>query len=578
MKEPAPINELLETRFSGARVPLSIQESWKRCLASGLKPNSRPELQVLPQTRISDITERESLLVRIARAELEHLFAQIAGTSFMVAFADRNGVVLDRILESGLQGSDAAQSVVVGSRWLEHQRGTNALGLALIEEKPVAVSAGEHFYASMGHLSCFAAPVRNPFGRAVGAIDATTDLRVRPAHTLALINLSAQHIEERLFLAHFADELIVAGHARAEYLDTGSAGLLAVDETGWIVGANETAKAMLSNLLNRLPAPLERVFDSRYETLVERLSRQTIVSVCDRLGSMMHIKIRQLGQRTKPEFVAVQLPRPQAKPAAPAAPAEPEFICQDPTLLSCRARLAEAIAAGAWVCIGGLPGAGKQSLLEAVATEHAFTWSQIGHTADRHSAAPEPDALLVPESFFLEEEADTIQTFLEKMRARPTALIVLRNQGNGDEPPPRRGWFSQFLRIQIPPLQERQDFEKILLAQLRAIHPKLTLHRDAIRFLETAYLPRQIDDLALVLRCAAGQSETRCIGLETIESAHKLVICEEGAPCSACAGFPLRTRQCLAIKRAWKQLDGNVSAVARRLKISRTTIYAHLKT
>ena len=73
----------------------------------------------------------------------------------------------------------------------------------------------------------------------LGVIDATSNAKARNEHTLALVKLASRNIENRLFSEHFCDSLILMFHARQEYLPTTSVAMIAVDEYGFIEGAND---------------------------------------------------------------------------------------------------------------------------------------------------------------------------------------------------------------------------------------------------------------------------------------------------------------------------------------------------
>jgi transcriptional regulator of acetoin/glycerol metabolism len=48
-------------------------------------------------------------------------------------------------------------------------------------------------------------------------------------------------------------------------------------------------------------------------------------------------------------------------------------------------------------------------------------------------------------------------------------------------------------------------------------------------------------------------------------------------PCAPCAQSPMRKESCVLIQKTWMDSGGNISLVARRLGVSRTTIYKHIK-
>ena len=104
---------------------------------------------------------------------------QIAGTNFMVAYADTRGVVLDALLDDEFKKSDAGKAVIPGSIWTENYRGTNALGLALHSGSSQIVAGHDHFFRKLGNLSCFAVPIYGQDDQIVGVIDATSDAASR---------------------------------------------------------------------------------------------------------------------------------------------------------------------------------------------------------------------------------------------------------------------------------------------------------------------------------------------------------------------------------------------------------------
>ncbi|WP_348632232.1 GAF domain-containing protein, partial [Mesorhizobium sp. M2D.F.Ca.ET.232.01.1.1] len=91
--------------------------------------------------------------------------SQIAGSNFIIALGDAEGMVLDTISDQHFADSTAGRSVIPGSTWSEARYGTNALGLAAAGKEAVAVYGREHYFTCHGHLSCMAAPILDSNGR-----------------------------------------------------------------------------------------------------------------------------------------------------------------------------------------------------------------------------------------------------------------------------------------------------------------------------------------------------------------------------------------------------------------------------
>ncbi|MGB2462691.1 MAG: sigma-54-dependent Fis family transcriptional regulator, partial [Candidatus Puniceispirillaceae bacterium] len=226
----------------------AISDSWARCRGFGLQAAGKPVEAVISPAEMAIILEKNTYIRQMVIPELELLYNQIAGTNFMVAYADNAGVVLDSLQDEDFQAGEGGKAVIPGSVWMEQHRGTNALGLALHSGKPQIVAGRDHYFKKLGDLSCFAAPIFDHDEQIVGVIDATSDAKARNHHTLALVNLAARNVENRLFVEQFSSSLILSFHARHEYLTTTSVALIAVDSYGFIEGANANAKAMLSGL------------------------------------------------------------------------------------------------------------------------------------------------------------------------------------------------------------------------------------------------------------------------------------------------------------------------------------------
>ena len=118
-----------------------ISESWIRCISTGLNPFKDPKQRLISSIELKQIKEKNEALRKIIIPEIELLYSQIAGTNFMVAYSDENGLVLDTIYDKTCLQGDVGKSVIPGSIWAEKVCGTNGLGLSVELKKPtIAVS------------------------------------------------------------------------------------------------------------------------------------------------------------------------------------------------------------------------------------------------------------------------------------------------------------------------------------------------------------------------------------------------------------------------------------------------------
>jgi len=260
--------------------PVAVQpfiiRSWHRCLHEfGLDPDSdQPVARVDPD----DLKIRRERLGRsraIAREEMASLDQQLAGSGCSVLLADPDGVVLDLIGDPACRDSAMAHGLVQGANWSERHRGTNSLGTCAIEQQPVLVHHSEHFLSRHVDLTGSAAPVFDHEGKLLAVLNASSFSRMAQQHTLALIEVSARMIENRAFLGHFRKHYVLRFHSHPEVIGSVREGILALDESGRVLAANRSARALLGLTRTDVLAgrTLPMLFNIGIEGLLSRKNR-----------------------------------------------------------------------------------------------------------------------------------------------------------------------------------------------------------------------------------------------------------------------------------------------------------------
>ncbi|MGX4773821.1 sigma-54-dependent Fis family transcriptional regulator [Bradyrhizobium guangdongense] len=222
-----------------------IENSWRRCLISHkLDPARQGPPQTLTEAEIRHVAEPLEETIRLLTPELDDLARVLRDAGYCVNLADANATMLF----SRLPGEADARmfldwKIYTGSNFAETFEGTNGLGTALAEQKPILVHRDEHFRAQWHMFSCAVAPLFDHDGRLAGAINITScreDLE-RAAHQLALaVTMEAtRRMEGAIFRDHFRNAWI------ATVPGDGGSGLLAYDEDRRIVGACRSARALL---------------------------------------------------------------------------------------------------------------------------------------------------------------------------------------------------------------------------------------------------------------------------------------------------------------------------------------------
>jgi len=265
-------------RDEGSGTPDYVKRSWLRCLTQyHLDPQSQREPYVLPRDERLARKERNLELVSFADAEMAHLYHQLAGSGYSIILTDRDGVLLDYYGDLSFRNAAFRTGLVLGAVWSEEHGGTNGMGTCLFERAPLIIHRDQHFFSRNTGLTCCAAPIFDYRGDLVAVLDASGESDRAQQHTLVLVNMSAQMIENRLFLYRFKDEFVVRFHSRPELVGTWGEGIIALDPAGAIAALDRNALFQLGvkNATELTGAPLERVFNISLSALIGRSQKKS---------------------------------------------------------------------------------------------------------------------------------------------------------------------------------------------------------------------------------------------------------------------------------------------------------------
>lgn len=231
-----------------------IQESWRRCRAFGLDHQSAPSFDLLPAEGISQLLESQHSLVQTTHQEVLPYYENILSNSnCLIMLADNQGQVLtswgtQRFIEPKL-----ARGFNAGASWQERSSGTNAIGTALACAQAVHIEHDEHFLKANRFMTGSAAPIFDAQREIIAVLDVSSDSYLPPSHTLGMVKMMSQTVENRLILNLFHGEHFqLTFNTGLNNLDSQWAGLLIFDESGQVLSANRRADNLLGLSLSRV--------------------------------------------------------------------------------------------------------------------------------------------------------------------------------------------------------------------------------------------------------------------------------------------------------------------------------------
>jgi transcriptional regulator of acetoin/glycerol metabolism len=553
----------------GPDVRPAVARSWRRSVLAGATPDAEPA----PARADRDA---ESALRRAAEPVVARLLGELSGSPVAVVLADREACVVARWT------GDRSTSRVIddvggapGHVFAEDRLGTNAVGSALEDATPTAISGAEHLAEGLQDVTCVAAPIVHPVThRLEGVLDLTCGIGHATALMLPLASRVAAEIGEQL----------VAGHAERDrclldaYLRTERRGprrpVVALNAE--LLMANPAASALLDAAqsgplweqvrrhLDGPPAQVELVTRDRLPMLAWL---EPVSSAGEHAGAVVTF-------RPQDTEGAVRARRGAGGPAVGGPPG------RSVAWRAANERVAAVAARGDRVLLHGAPGVGKRALAAAHAPAgglrelDAAAWSHAGagDWLRRLDAALDARRGMLLLSHLDQLDAAAVRRVCERLEAARSACVVATLTTGAAADPPARLLSCFAHAVAVPPLRDRREDVEDIAAQVAAGAPgggARHLDRDALRDLRARDWPDNARQLRAVVlaACAAAPGD--------------LVRAADLPPAPASAAGPglsrLAALELEAICAALEACGQNKQAAAQRLGISRSTLYRKLR-
>lgn len=250
------IRQALDDGTGPARSALAA--SWRRSMTLyGLDPENRGRVETLTEPQLREACEAAEPMVRAARNVLDRLFLAVGDTGCCVLLTNADGVPVERRGAAADDETFHRWGLWPGAIWSEAVEGTNGIGTALAEHRPLTIHRDQHFHSRNTALSCTSHPIHDHLGRLAGLLDVSSCRADATASVLGLIAAAvedaARAIEAQTFRQAFSGARIVLAGEAAE---RNAAALLAVDRDDLVIGATRAARLALSITDERIAGQL----------------------------------------------------------------------------------------------------------------------------------------------------------------------------------------------------------------------------------------------------------------------------------------------------------------------------------
>lgn len=595
-----------------------VIKSWLRCLNDyKLDPTVAQEAYIVPELKLREHREQAEELIRIGRSGLEALFNQVAGQNYVLLLSDARGVTVDFMGDPTFDNQLRKAGLYLGSEWSENRAGTCAVGACIVSGEPVIIHQDDHFDTSHIGLTCTAAPLFDTLGDLTAVLD-ISQLRsptVKTSQQLALhlVASTARRIELANLMARTRNDWVLRLARSPEFLDVDPDAAIALDGSGRITGMTHGGFGALARSMNLnglstrdfLGQPISQVFDIDVDDLPrfmrgrpngERLlhARNGLVLFASAIAPAVNLRA--------PLARSVRLPR-----------ALRDLSHGDGAMERVQARAAKLAARDIPLFIQGETGSGKEFLARAIhdscggggnfvavncaaIPDHLIESELFGYAPGAFTGASQKGKRgLIEEAnggtLFLDEIGDMplmLQSRLLRvlsenevqpvgaLKARAVRLRVLSASHRDLAVLVKEGRFRQDLyyrlnaaTLALPPLRERQDLGWLIDQLLGRVEKEngetYRIDKAARAALLAHGWPGNLRELSNALRVAAALSEGGVIGPDCLPD-HLFADPAEGA-----------CNDDHALRQALGDCGNNVSALARKLGVNRSTIHRRLK-
>ena len=259
-----------------------LLRSWQRSSDHGLRPSDRVSFELVSRSLLAELDDRHGALIRLARPEMERLGGLLQGTGCVVMLFSPRAMIIDRVLHEASTPDPLRVASRVGINLSERCVGTTAPSIALTEGVPYLVGRDAHYCASVRPYFCVSAPLKDPTGSVLGALDITSFDSVPAFDVMGLMIDAATAIENRLF-GDGAERMLVRFHVRGELVSTDLCALLQIDAAGVVTGANRACEQWLST-------PRSQLIGRDFGTLFDRDARRLFHSASAHHGKLVELR------------------------------------------------------------------------------------------------------------------------------------------------------------------------------------------------------------------------------------------------------------------------------------------------
>lgn len=217
---------------------LIISMSHKRSKDYGVDRERKFSRKMLSSEELEKRLNDSRELIGIAVPYIEMIKSSIDDKDFIIVLTDDKGCILYVTGDENIVQEFKKLNLIIGAYMDEKSIGTNAMGTAIEEDKPVQITAEEHYIEAFQTLTCSAAPIHNASGSIIGTLNLTGASSKKHPHTLGMVMIGVKAIENEIHKNKTSKILMESYNYMESLIDNMSKGIIMVDTDGIIRNIN----------------------------------------------------------------------------------------------------------------------------------------------------------------------------------------------------------------------------------------------------------------------------------------------------------------------------------------------------
>jgi PAS domain S-box-containing protein len=220
-----------------------ISESHKRSVSYGISSDQKYSNKILNPDELTRKLKNSSDLILASETIVNKLYNEIKDTHFLAVLTDSTGCILSIIGDEDIGEIVFSVGIQPGVYMDEKSIGTNAIGLALVKDKPIQLYGEEHYIKAFHDMTCSCVPMHDENDKIIGILGLSGYSYSVHTHIIGMLVAAGYAIEKNY-------ELLRINKVSQEYIymplcfDTIPIAAFVLDQDAFVIHCNEKIKTI----------------------------------------------------------------------------------------------------------------------------------------------------------------------------------------------------------------------------------------------------------------------------------------------------------------------------------------------